>query len=261
MGRKALELLRYIIDSRGSCKISIPETPFCWTTLLLAIEREGSADLLVIQGNPELEETLSLSGKGEVLVEYADENGVLCHFMVAQIRTSLEKIWVKFPPVIYRVQRRMFFRIKAQEGSEIVFPAEPGREVRGIIRDYSLGGVAFWTHEPLLLKTGDLVEDLCLRIPEKGGWFEIPIYGALVRRVQTGILEDKPLYALEFLGMSRRTRRLLSSHILGRKRMIMRKFKIPPFLLGSPRSLQIGIPATPSAAAVRQGTHIMPSSS
>jgi c-di-GMP-binding flagellar brake protein YcgR len=248
LGQRALDLLRYIIDSRGPCKVSIPETPFCWTTLLSAIEREGSTDLLLIQGNPELLEALSLTGKGEVLLEYADENGVLCHFRVAVIRTSLERIWGKFPAVIYRVQRRMFFRAKAEPGTEVVFMLEPGREMRGGVRDYSLGGAAFWSEEPLPLKTEDLVEDLCLRIPEKGAFIEVPIYAAVVRRVEPRSQPGKSLYALEFLGMSRWTRRLFASHILGKKRMLLRKFKIPPFLLGGPRGLQRVIPAAPSAA-------------
>jgi hypothetical protein len=248
LGKRALNLLRYIIDSRGPCKVSIPETPLCWTTLLSAVEREGSVDLLLIQGNPELREALSSSGKGQVLLEYSDENGVLCHFMVEVIRTSPERVWGKLPAVIYRVQRRMFFRVKAQEGTEIVFTLEPGIEVQGGVRDYSLGGVAFWSEKPLPLKTEDLVEDLCLRIPEKGTCFEVSIYGAVVRRVELGPRQGKSLYALELLGMSRRTRRMFASHILGRKRMLLRKFKIPPFLLGGPRGLQRVISAAPSSA-------------
>ena len=247
LGKRALDLLQYIIDSRGLCKISIPETPLRWTTLLWAIERQGPADLLLIQGNPELEKAFSTSGKGEFLLEYADENGVLCHFMGEVIRTSPERIWAKFPAVIYRVQRRMFFRLKAQPGTEVVFTLDPRREVRGSVRDYSLGGVAFWSEEPLPLKTEDLVEDLLLRIPEKGSFFEVPIYGAVVRRVEPGSRVEKSLYALEFLGMSRWTRRQFASHILGKKRMLLRKFKIPPFLLEGPRILRSAIPGLPSA--------------
>jgi len=95
------------------------------------------------------------------------------------------------------------------------------------------------------------VEDLCLRIPEKGTWFEVFIYGAVVRRVEPGTRQGKSLYALELLGMSRRTRRTFASHILGRKRMLLRKFKIPPFLLGGPRGLQRVIPAASAALSKR----------
>ncbi len=256
LGRRAVDLLRYIVHSRGRCKASIPDTPLSWTTLLMAVEKEGSADLLLIEGNPELIKALSLSGKSEVLLEYSDENGVLCHFIVAVTRTSPERFWGKLPAVIYRVQRRMFFRVTAQVGTEIVFKLEPGIEVRGGVRDYSLGGVAFWSEEPLPLKTEDLVEDLCLRIPEKGTWFEVSIYGAVVRRVEPGTRQGKSLYALELLGMSRKTRRTFASHILGRKRMLLRKFKIPPFLLGGPRGLQNIIRAAPSATLGKRPPHI-----
>ena len=254
MGQRALDLLQYIIDSRGSCKISIPETPRCWTALLWAIEKQDPADILLIQGNPEFEETFSSSGKGEFLLEYADENGVLCHFMVEVIRTSRERIWGKLPAVIYRVQRRMFFRLKAQPGTEVVFSLEPQKQVRGSVRDYSLGGVAFWSEQPLTLKTEDLLEDLFLRIPEKGGFIEVPIYAAVIRRVEPRSHPEKSLYALEFLGMSRWTRRQLASHILGKKRMLLRKFKIPPFLLEGPRTLRRASPGLPSAATRDQSS-------
>jgi len=248
LGKRAFDLLQYIIDSRGLCKISIPETPLCWTTRLRAIESQGKADLLLIQGNPGLEEAFSSYGKNEVLLEYNDENGVLCHFMVEVVRISGERIWGKFPPVIYRVQRRMFFRLKAQPGTEVVFNLEPQKEVRGSVRDYSLGGVAFWSEEPLPLKTEDLVEELFLKIPEKGGFIEVPIYAAVVRRVETGNRPEKPLYALEFLGMSRWTRRQFATHILGKKRILLRKFKVPPLVLEGPRILRSAIPALPSSA-------------
>jgi len=249
LGKRAFDLLQYIIDSRGLCKISIPETPSCWTTLLLAIERQGKADLLIIQGKPDIEKAFSSSGQGKILLEYADENGVLCHFMLDVIRTSGEKIWGKFPPVIYRVQRRMFFRLKAQPGTKVVFTLKPRREVLGSVRDYSLGGVAFVTEEPLPLKTEDLVEDLFLQIPEEGSFIEVPIYAAVVRRVEPRSQPGKSLYALEFLGMSRWTRRHFTSHILGKKRMLLRKFKIPRFLLEGPRTQRSSIPVLPSATA------------
>jgi hypothetical protein len=256
LGKRALDLLQYIIDSRGLCKISIPDTPLCWTTLLGAIERQGKGDLLLIQGRPDLEEAFSSSGKGEVLLEYADENGGLCHCMVEVIRSSAGKVWGKLPAVIYRVQRRMFFRVKAQEGTEIVFPLGPQREVQGGVRDYSLGGVAFWSEEPLPLKAGDLMEDLSLRIPERGGMIEIPIYAAVVRRVEPGSRPEKSLYALEFLGMARWTRRQFASHILGKKRILLRKFKIPPFLLEGSRTQRSAIPVLPSAMTGDRASHI-----
>ena len=247
LGKRALDLLQYIIDSRGLCKISIPDTPLCWTTLLGAIERQGRGDLLLIQGRPDLEEAFSSSDKGGVLVEYADENGVLCHFMVEVIRTSPGMVWGKLPAVIYRIQRRMFFRLKAQEGTEIVFILETQREVRGGVRDYSLGGVAFWSEKPLPLKIEHLIEDLSLRIPEKRSIIEVPIYAAVVRRVEPPSRPEKSLYALEFLGMSRWTRRQFASHILAKKRILLRKFKIPPFLLGGSRTQRSAIPVLPSA--------------
>ncbi len=167
--------------------------------------------------------------------------------MVEGVRTFGEQAWGKTPPVIYRVQRRMFFRLKAKPGTEVGFKVDPQQEARGIVRDYSLGGLAFWSESPLPLKSEDLVEDLCLRIPARGSFTEIAIYAAVVRRVESGTDPVKPLYALEFLGMSRGTRRQFAAHILGEKRRLLRQFKIPPFLLEGPRTQPGPIRCLPTA--------------
>ena len=125
------------------------------------------------------------------------------------------------PGIIYRVQRRKFYRLEAQGETVIIFHVTPETEERAKVKDYSLGGVAFSTARPLPLKTNDQLGDLCLRIPEEGDWLTIPIPLAVVRRVdsQPGTF----LYAVEFLEMSDTTRKQLARHIFERQRLLLRK--------------------------------------
>ncbi len=125
--------------------------------------------------------------------------------------------------------------------------------MRGRVRTIAWGN-GFLVQDPLPLKTDDLVEDLCLRIPEKDRWFEVFIYGAVVQRVELKTRQGKSLYALELLGMARRTRRQFASHILEKKRMLLRKFKIPPFLLEGPRTLRRAVQVLPSAVTRDQSS-------
>ena len=203
-GEKVTDLLRYLIDSRHLCKIMIPNTPFCWITLLSGIRKEGNSNSLLIDGVPGFEPAFAHAKDREVALEYMDSGGVLCHFNARVFKTTPDPkmIWAECPEIINRVQRRTFFRLKALGGTEITFRASPEKEERAKVIDYSLSGVAFLTTRPLTLKVNDSLEDLCLKIPEKGDWFSIPIPLAVVRRVDFTAQPRSFLYGLEFLQMT-----------------------------------------------------------
>ncbi len=223
-GEKARELLRYLIDSRHLCKIRIPNTPYCWITLLSDIKKEEHSQSLLIDGVPGFGEALSHSKNREVTLEYMDRGGVLCYFNARVGKILPKMIWVECPGVIYRVQRRTFYRLKAPGGTEIFFPIAPDKEERAEVRDYSLAGVAFLTRRPLPLKTGDQIKDLSLKIPEDKDRLIIPIPLAVVRRVDSQAQPGAFLYALEFLQMLDTTRKRLARHIFEKQRLLLRKF-------------------------------------
>ena len=221
-GAKVTELLRYLIDSRRMFKIQIPDTPYCWITLLSGIKKDEHSNSLLIDGVPGFKEALSLSKDREVRLEYMDPGGILCYFDARVGKIFPKMIWVECPEVIYRIQRRKFFRLKAQGGTEIVFRVAPEKEERAKVRDYSLGGLAFLTERPFPLKMNDQLKDLCLRIPEEGNWLTVPIPLAVVRRI--GSQPGRFSYALEFLQMSDTTRERLTRHIFEKERLLLRKF-------------------------------------
>jgi c-di-GMP-binding flagellar brake protein YcgR len=192
-GEAVKEILRSLIDSRHLCKIEIPNTPFCWITLLSSIQKEGGTEYLLVDGVPGFESALPLSKNGEIILEYSDVGGVICHFNTRVAKTLPKMIWVECPEVIYRIQRRTFYRMKAPGGTEILFHLQTGKEEKGKIRDYSAGGVAIITEAPLPLGFNEQVKDLSLRIPEEKGWFIVEIPLAAVRRVDPHFQPGKSL--------------------------------------------------------------------
>ncbi len=221
-GEKVTELLRYLIDSRRMCKIQIPHTSYCCITLVSGIEKDEHSNSLLIDGVPGFEAALSQSRNRKVTLEYMDPGGILCYFEARVGKILPKMILVECPKAIYRVQRRKFYRLKAQRGTEIVFRVAPEKEERAKVNDYSLGGVAFLTERPLPLKTNDQLEDLCLRVPEEGDWFMVQIPLAVVRRIdsQRGTF----FYGLEFLQMPNTERKRLAQHIFEKQRLLLRKF-------------------------------------
>jgi hypothetical protein len=122
-GEKVTTLLRYLIESWHPCKIRIPDSPFCWITILIGIQKEGDSDCLLIDGVPGFEQAFSSYKERGVILEYVDSAGVPCFFDARVVKSfsNPNMIWVEFPQSIYRVQRRKFYRLEAQLGTEVVF--------------------------------------------------------------------------------------------------------------------------------------------
>jgi len=66
------------------------------------------------------------------------------------------------------------------------------------------------------------MKDFSLRIPEDGDWFTIPIFPAVVRRI-----DSQPrafFYGLEFVQIQDTMGKQLARHIFEKQRLLLRKF-------------------------------------
>ena len=224
-GIRVRDTLELIIGSEQMCKMEISRTPYCWLTLLTEIREDRQGDLLLIDRVQDFGKALSSSRRQEVLVEYLENNNVPCNFISRVVRVDAQGIWVELPEKIHRIQRRKFFRLRAPMGTEIVFYVRPEVGERGKVRDYSLGGVAFMISKEVILKPGDQLKRLQLRIPEGENWLDIAIPSAVVRRVQADFFQEQTLYALEFREFSEAVKKLFNQHIFEKQRSLLRRVK------------------------------------
>jgi c-di-GMP-binding flagellar brake protein YcgR len=222
-GSKVSEIIEYLAGSRRMCKIEIPNTDFCWLSILLHIQKEDNETHLVFDGLKGFESILASFPDREVRVEYLEINGIPCHFHSRVTRSEPKDIWLSFPKEVYRIQRRIFYRLKALAGTEITFQMDSEKQGKGKVRDYSLGGVAFLADQPLDLKKDDRVENLCLRVPSGRDWFIVHIPSAVVRRVEKETQQGFHLYALQFLDLADPMRNCLARHIFEQQRSQLRK--------------------------------------
>ncbi|MGE5252589.1 MAG: flagellar brake protein [Planctomycetaceae bacterium] len=224
-GLKVRRSLQSLVASHHPCKVKIPKTPFSWEARISEIREEGNRSYLFIEGVRGFEQALPPLQEQKVTLEYTDAQVFFCHFHSGVVDASPQSIWVECPEVIYRMQRRAYHRIKAMEGTEIAFSLEAGAEVKARVRDYSLGGVAFFAEADLSLKPEDHLKGLLLRIPEKGDWFMVEILLAIVRRVESPGPKGMNLYALEFLNLEEMMRKRFRQHLVEIQRHLLRKFK------------------------------------
>jgi hypothetical protein len=223
-----INTLRPLIDARIVFKMDIPRTKHSWITVLLGIEEMGGSRYLLIDKTAGFESTISHYPDGRVSLEFKEKGGVPCLFYTRIITCRPGDILAEIPEEITRVQRRQYFRLEAYLGTEITFRIGSSEEKeRAKVKDFSAGGIAFFTEKGSKFNAGDLLNDIYLNVPEGDGFIHFHIPQAVVRRVEQGffygIQSQKPFCAIEFTEISVGTRDQLIAHISKQQRIVIRR--------------------------------------
>jgi c-di-GMP-binding flagellar brake protein YcgR len=222
-GQELTERLQTLIDSRRIIKMEIPQTRFSWITVILGMQKEDNSNFLLVDPVARFEKILSRFSNQEVSFEFL-EKGVLCKFSSRVTRCDRWAIWLEFPRSIQRIQRRAYFRIDSSPGAEITFRIE-GKEERGRVKDYSLGGVSFFIESHLKLRRDEELTDLTLILPQGNTVVSYAIPSAVVRRIDEHLEDRKRLCGLEFLKLERMAREELSRRIFEEQRILIKRIR------------------------------------
>jgi len=134
-----IKTLQPLIDSRIACKMGIARAKQSFITLLLEIRSVGNAYNLLIDRVRGFEEALAKFPDRGVSLKFRDKVGVPCWFYTRVI-TCRQEILAELPEVIYRIQRRQYFRIEAFLGTEITFLVGSSTDrKKGTVKNYSAG--------------------------------------------------------------------------------------------------------------------------
>ena len=222
-GPKVKETLQNLVLSGQICKMEISRTPYSWLTSLSEIKEDGEGILLLVDRIPDFEKALSASRRQEVLVEYLENDGVPWSFLSRVFQVDTQGIWVEFPEKIQRDQKRKFFRLRAPSGTEIFFPGGAGKEEKGTVKDYSLGGVAFFINKEVSLKPGDQLQNLRLCIPEGREVLKVPVSLAVVIRAEPDFFQGQTFCAMEFLEFPESIKKEFNRHIFEKQRNLLHR--------------------------------------
>ncbi len=223
-GRRLIETLQGLIDSRKMCRMEIPHTDYGWITLLLGLERGSGSGYLLVDKVTGFERILSRYPSREISLEFLEKDGVPCQFSTRVVECDGKVIRMELPRSISRMQKRKSFRIRARSGAEILFHREDGKEGRGKVKDYSLGGVSFIMETFLEMRIGEELSQIALRIPWENRSAGFDITRAVVKRLENHS-PGKVVCALEFLEMPGTVRELLWRHLFEEERVALQKTK------------------------------------
>jgi c-di-GMP-binding flagellar brake protein YcgR len=221
-------ILQSAIKSRQRVRMEIPRTNYSWITLLLGLETGTGGPWLIIDQVAGFDQALRLSRNQAIALAFYDRTGVPFNFSTEVHLSRPKEIWVELPRMIYRVQRRAFFRVKASLGMEVMLRDLVDQEYKARVKDYSMGGVAFykelgeqWFKE---LKTDSKLQDNALLFPLGEGILTIPIPLAEIRRI-VGFPPHTIQGALEFLQIPESSRSQLERLIFEQQRLVIQKIK------------------------------------
>jgi c-di-GMP-binding flagellar brake protein YcgR len=222
-GQKLVEALYDLIDARRICRMEIPRTDYAWFTLLLGVQKEKGSNYLLIDKVAGFEKALSRSQNQDISLEYL-EKGIPLTFKTRVIKCLQKAILAEWPNLIYRVQKRAYYRIEAPLATEISFQVNPQMEGKGSVKDYSLGGIAFFMEGNLNLKVDDRIINVILRLPQGNEWISFGSSLAVIRRLGQDS-NGKSLCAIEFLEMSEATKERLGHHLFKEQRRLLQRTK------------------------------------
>lgn len=220
-GTRLLGTLHGLIDSRRVCRMEIPNTPFSWITLILGMQSMKGSHFLLIDKVAGFEKALSQSRKKDIAIDFMESDGVPCYFKTEVVELRPDALWVEMPEFIMRMQKRRFYRVKARLGTQLIFRPAPGQEEKAQVRDYSMGGVAFFMDRHVDLHEENQVSDVELRIPHAQECLTFYNPLAEVLRIEPQAT-GKDICVLEFLGMSEATKERLWRHIFDEQRMLLK---------------------------------------
>jgi c-di-GMP-binding flagellar brake protein YcgR len=221
-------ILHSAIKSRQRVRMEIPRTKYSWITLFLGFETGPEGNWLSIDQVAGFDQALRYSRNQIIALWFFDQGGVPFSFSTEVHLSQPKEIWVELPRMIYRVQRRAFYRVKATLGMEIMLRDLVDREYKARVKDYSMGGVAFykelceqWFNE---LKTDGRLRDNALLFPLGEEILTIPIPLAEIRRI-VGFPPHAIQGALEFLQIPESSRSQLERLIFEQQRQVIQRIK------------------------------------
>jgi c-di-GMP-binding flagellar brake protein YcgR len=223
-GERLLGTLERAIEARRVCRMEFPQTKYAWITIILAIESVGDSQYLLIDKVRDFQTALAQSSTREIMIDFMEADGVPCHFTTKVFDPRSDALWVELPKSIVRMQKRRFYRVKARLGTELIFRTGTEREVKAIVRDYSMGGVAFFKEAHLDLQPDDQVSQVELRVPQGSQSISFTSQLAVVKRFERQP-RGKEICVLEFVEMSDTTKESLWRHIFEEQRMLLKKTK------------------------------------
>jgi len=207
-GKDVLNLIEQLQREKTLVNMRLRNTDMELLTLIDGVQLSKKGPAFAIDLHSELIEALDSSDDPVLKFEFTDSNKVPCEFTASPTEISDDRIWVLFPGVIYREQKREHFRIEVPLGSRLCFTKNKTEYLLNV-SDISMGGVRVTFRigggRNRIINIGERLRDIEIIFPEE----RLKIREAVVVREEQGIPGRTINFGIKFKAIDGDERRAL----------------------------------------------------
>ena len=189
-GKKRRVVFEQLQNENTLIKMHIPKLDYEKLTMIIDVRRNGNDSFFIIDSPNDFHDNVTDFDQTEIHFEFNFKEGVRYAFKSAGGMILENEIWIVFPDIIERIQRRKDFRLGFPKGSRIRFQLKSIEHEMDLI-NLSMGGAYAdismnkkGEEKNPFLKSGNTVHNIILWSPSEEGNLEVLINEASIIRVE-----------------------------------------------------------------------------
>lgn len=159
-GDAILQLFKELQLKKIPLKVTLTNGDYEHLSHLREIRKRLRTHYFLIEYKDDFQEATENLEDWLLKIEFTGEDGIMYEFQTKDSDVSRGMIWIKFPEIVHRYQRRSLFRLEAPHGTRLYFDVNEIR-YKLLVINVSLGG----TLGVLVSLTQQMEQELKLRKP------------------------------------------------------------------------------------------------
>jgi c-di-GMP-binding flagellar brake protein YcgR len=207
-GKDVSNLIEQVQRDRTLVNMRLSNTDMELLTLVDDIQTSKRGRMFAVDLTADLKKRLDSTNDASLRFEFTDSNKVPCEFTSSPVEISADRIWVLFPNVIYREQKREHFRIEAPLGTRLCFTKDTEKHLMNV-SDISMGGILvtlrIGVRHDRILSVGERLRDIEITFPSD----RVQVQEAVVVRQEERTLTRTVHFGIQFKAIDGNEKRAL----------------------------------------------------
>ncbi|UCF93757.1 MAG: PilZ domain-containing protein [Desulfobacterales bacterium] len=227
-GETITRIIEGLVQDKTLVEFRLPDKDYQCLTLVTAIRQRKEISYFQIEDAQELRQALADIDLERIHCEFTGKDRVKYFFRTKGGEIAGDRIWIKFPAVLERRQRRKLFRLNAPAGTKLCFSSDSSCYEMEVV-NISLGGLfcrlaagPSRARQTPLFAVGTVWENIELMFPMANDTRKVCIRQSQIERVEKKPHTHKHGYGLEFIDIDRSQEKILTEIIYAFQRKFLR---------------------------------------
>jgi len=207
-GKDVLNLIDQVRRGKTLVNMRLLENDVELLTVIDGIQTSRNGPIFAVDVPENVKKDLDAIDYRTLEFEFMDSKKVPCGFRASTLEILGDKIWVMFPDVIYREQKREHFRIEAPLGARLCFEKDNAQHLMSM-SDISMGGLLITlragARDSQILSVGEELRGIELICSSES----VKIKKAVVAWMDEGVLAPRVQFGIQFTDIHGDERRVL----------------------------------------------------